>query len=81
MGTFQFDSGAYIMSEHTYKLIELVGTSPKGIEAAVENAIQRAAKTLRNLRWFEVVETRGHIENGAIAHWQVTIKAGFTLDE
>jgi len=69
------------MSEHTYKLIELVGSSPKGIEAAVENAIKRAGKTLRNLRWFEVTETRGHIENGAIAHWQVTVKAGFTLDE
>jgi hypothetical protein len=69
------------MSEHTYKLIELVGSSPRGIEAAVENAIKRAGKTLRNLRWFEVVETRGHIEDGAIAHWQVTIKAGFTLDD
>jgi len=69
------------MSEHTYKLIELVGSSPKGIEAAVENAIHRAGKSLRNLRWFEVVETRGHIEDGAVAHWQVTIKAGFTLEE
>ena len=71
----------HTMSEHTYKLIELVGSSPNGIEAAVENAIKRAGKTLRNLRWFEVIETRGHIENGAIAHWQVTIKAGFTLDD
>ena len=52
-----------------------------GIEAAVENAIKRAGKTLRNLRWFEVVETRGHLENGAVAHWQVTIKVGFTLEE
>ena len=75
------DSIAHTMSEHTYKLIELVGSSPKGIEAAVENAIRRAGKTIRNLRWFEVVETRGHLENGAIAHWQVTIKAGFTLDD
>lgn len=75
------DSSAYNMSDHTYKLIELVGSSPRGIEAAVENAVQRAGKTLRNLRWFEVVETRGHIEDGKIAHWQVTIKAGFTLED
>ena len=66
--------------DHIYKKIELVGTSPDGIEQAVENALARAATTLRNLRWFEVVETRGHIEDGRIAHWQVTIKAGFTLD-
>jgi flavin-binding protein dodecin len=69
------------MSEHIYKLVELVGSSPRGIEAAVENAVQRAGKTLRNLRWFEVVETRGHIEDGKVAHWQVTVKVGFTLDE
>jgi flavin-binding protein dodecin len=79
--TLPRDSTAYTMSEHTYKLIELVGSSPRGIEAAVENAILRAGKTLRNLRWFEVIETRGHIENGAVAHWQVTIKAGFTLED
>jgi len=66
--------------DHIYKKIELVGTSPEGIEKAVENALARAATSLRNLRWFEVVETRGHIEDGRIAHWQVTIKAGFTLD-
>jgi hypothetical protein len=69
------------MSEHTYKLVELVGSSPKGYQAAVENAVNRAGKTLRNLRWFEVVDTRGHIENGAIAHWQVTVKVGFTLED
>ncbi|MEA3187724.1 MAG: dodecin [Chthoniobacter sp.] len=69
------------MSEHVYKKIQLVGSSPKGIEDAVRNAIARAGKNLRNLRWFEVVETRGHIENQAIAHWQVTIEVGFTLDE
>jgi flavin-binding protein dodecin len=79
--TLPRDSIAYIMSEHTYKLIELVGSSPQGIEAAVENAIVRAGKTLRNLRWFEVTEMRGHIEDGAVAHWQVTLKAGFTLEE
>ncbi len=66
--------------DHIYKKIELVGTSPDGIEKAVENALARASATIRNLRWFEVTETRGHIENGRIAHWQVTIKAGFTLD-
>ena len=69
------------MSEHVYKKVELTGSSPKSIEDAVENAIARASKTLRNLRWFEVCETRGHLENGKIAHWQVTIKVGFTLDE
>ena len=69
------------MSEHIYKKIELVGSSPDGIEKAVENAIGRAAKTIRNMRWFEVVETRGQIEEGKIGHWQVTIQIGFTLDE
>ena len=68
------------MSEHTYKLIELVGSSPKGVEAAIQNAIARASKTVRNLRWFEVVETRGHIESGKVHHFQVTLKVGFTLD-
>ena len=66
--------------DHIYKKIELVGSSPEGIEKAVENALARASQSIRNLRWFEIVETRGHIENGAIAHWQVTIKAGFTID-
>jgi dodecin len=69
------------MSEHIYKKLELVGSSPKGFEAAVENALTRAQKTIRNMRWFEVTETRGHIENGKIDHWQVTLKVGFTLDE
>jgi len=69
------------MSDHTYKLIELVGSSPDGIEAAVENAIARAGKSMRHLRWFQVTETRGHIEGGKIAHWQVTIKVGFTLED
>jgi flavin-binding protein dodecin len=69
------------MSEHTYKKIELVGSSPESIEAAVKNALARAAKTIRNMRWFEVTETRGHIEeDGKIGHWQVTVKVGFTLD-
>ena len=69
------------MSNHVYKTIELVGSSPTGIEDAVQNAVSRAAATIHNLRWFEVVETRGHLENGKIGHWQVTIKVGFTLDD
>ena len=69
------------MSEHIYKKIELVGSSHDGIEDAVRNALARAEKTVRNMRWFEVVETRGHIEGGRIDHWQVTIKVGFTLDD
>ena len=67
--------------DHIYKKIELVGSSPDSIEKAVENALTRASATLRNMRWIEVVETRGHIEDGRIAHWQVTGKVGFTLDE
>lgn len=69
------------MSNHVYKVIELVGSSPVGSDEAVRNALARAASTMRNLRWFEVVETRGHLEDGKIAHWQVTLKVGFTLDE
>ena len=69
------------MSDHIYKKLELVGSSPKGFQAAVENAVARANKTVRNMRWFEVTETRGHIEEGKINHWQVTLKVGFTLDE
>jgi dodecin len=68
------------MSEHVYKTIELVGSSPVGAEQAIANAIAKASETVRNLRWFEVVETRGHIEGGKVAHWQVTLKIGFTLD-
>ena len=69
------------MSNHVYKKIELTGSSATGIEDAVNNAISKASKTLHNMRWFEVVETRGHIEKGAISHWQVTIKVGFTLED
>jgi flavin-binding protein dodecin len=68
------------MSNHIYKKIELVGSSADSIEDAVQNAISKASKSLRNLRWFEILETRGQIEEGKIAHWQVTIKVGFTLD-
>lgn len=69
------------MSDHVYKKIELVGSSRSSIEEAVANALARAEKTIRNMRWFEVTETRGHIENGKIDHWQVTLKVGFTLDK
>jgi dodecin len=69
------------MSDHIYKKIELIGSSPNGIEDAVKNALTRAEKTIRNMRWFEVIETRGHVENGKIDHWQVTLKVGFTLDQ
>jgi flavin-binding protein dodecin len=69
-----------LMSDHVYKKIELVGSSPNGIEDAVNNAITRAGKTIRNMKWFEVAEVRGHLENNKVADWQVTVKVGFTLD-
>lgn len=69
------------MSNHVYKQIELTGSSPSSIEEAVSTAIARASKTVKNMRWFEVTETRGHIEGEAIAHWQVTIKVGFMVEE
>jgi hypothetical protein len=68
------------MSENnTYRVIELVGTSPDGVDAAIESGIERAAATLQNLRWFEVRDIRGHIEDGEVAHYQVTMRVGFTL--
>jgi flavin-binding protein dodecin len=69
------------MIEHTYKKIELTGSSTVGMQEAIENAISKASETIANMRWFEVVETRGHIADGKIAHWQVTIKVGFALSE
>jgi flavin-binding protein dodecin len=69
------------MSDHTYKKIELVGSSPNGFEEAIKNALARAQKTVRNMRWFEVAETRGYIEDGKVGHWQVTVKVGFTLED
>ena len=69
------------MSEHTYRLIEVVGSSPTGIDDAIKEAVADAAKTIRNIRWFQVVETRGHVEDGKVAHFQVTLKIGFTLDD
>ena len=69
------------MSEHVYKQIELTGSSPKSSDDAVRNAVAKASKTIRGMRWFEVTDTRGHIENDVVAHWQVTIKVGFTLED
>ena len=69
------------MSEHVYKLVELVGSSTTGIEDAVQNAITKAAATIRNMRWFQVLETRGYIEDGRVANWQVTVKIGFTIED
>ena len=69
------------MSDHVYKIVELVGSSPTGIEDAIQGAIARASATVDNIRWFEVTETRGHVENGRVAHYQVTLKVGFTVNE
>ena len=69
------------MSSHVYKKIELVGSSAKSIEDAVANAVAKAGTMEKNLRWLEVVETRAHLDAGKIAHWQVTVKIGTTLEE
>jgi flavin-binding protein dodecin len=69
------------LSNHTYSISEIVGTSTQGVDDAVRNGIAKASQTLRNLDWFEVKEIRGHLENGQIADWQVTIKLGFRLEE
>ncbi len=68
------------MDSHVYKTVEITGSSTKTIEDAVSTAIAKAAKTINHIHWFEVLETRGHVENGAVAHWQVTIKLGFRLE-
>ena len=82
LGCFNEDeSDSSVMAEHIYKKIELVGSSPQGFQAAVENALARASQTIRNMRWFEVMDTRGQIEDGVVNHWQVTLKVGFTLDK
>ncbi|MEW8026543.1 MAG: dodecin [Candidatus Thiodiazotropha sp.] len=69
------------MSDHVYKKIQLVGSSQTSSDDAIRNAIARAGETLDNMNWFEVVETRGHIDNGQVAHWQVTINIGFRLKD
>lgn len=68
------------MKDHVYKLIELTGTSTRSVEDAVNNALKRAGKTVKNLRWFQITETRGDIAKNRVAHWQVTLKAGFTVE-
>lgn len=68
------------MSKHVYKQLELTGSSSVSIEDAINGAIAKAAETIRNIQWFNVVETRGHVVDGKVAHWQVTIKVGFTLE-
>lgn len=69
------------MSDHTYRVTEIVGSSPDGVDQAIRNGISRASQTLRNLDWFEVTQIRGHLGDGDIAHVQVTMKVGFRLDE
>ena len=70
-----------VNDDHVYRVIEIVGTSETSITEAIDAAIARAHKTLRNLRWFEVVRTSGHVDNGKVAHYQVTLKVGFTMEE
>ena len=69
------------MPDHVYRIIQVAGSSEKGLEDAIQNAVRRASRTLRQVGWFEVVETRGHVEDGRVAHYQVTLKVGFTLDD
>jgi dodecin len=74
------DTTQTIMNDKVYKIIELTGTSTQSVEDAVNTALQRAGQTVKNLRWFEVIETRGDIEQDRVKHWQVTIKVGFTVE-
>jgi len=69
------------MTDHVYKQLEITGSSNKSSDDAVRTAIAKAAKTIRAIRWFQVMETRGHVDNNAVAHWQVTIKIGFALED
>ncbi len=69
------------MDDHIYKIIQLAGSSTESIEKAIQNAVSRASQTLHDLRWFEVVETRGHIEDGQVSHFQVVVKVGFSLED
>ena len=78
-------SRSFLMSppteDHVYKILELVGSSEKSIEDAIQNAVSRASKTIRGMKWFEVSQTRGHIENGSVRHYQVTLRVGFTIED
>jgi dodecin len=69
------------VADHTYRIAELVGSSPHGVDAAIRNAVARANQTLRNIDWFEMTEIRGHLADGNVADWQVTVKIGFRLDD
>lgn len=69
------------MSGHVYKIVELVGSSESGIDDAIQGAVAKASETVRNLRWFEVDQIRGHIENGRVAHYQVVMRLGFTIED
>ena len=69
------------MTDHVYKSLELTGTSAEGVEQAIQNAISRASSTIRNIKWFEVGQVRGSVENGKVTHWQVSMKLGFTLED
>ncbi|WP_018991543.1 dodecin [Aromatoleum toluclasticum] len=69
------------MSAHTYKLVEIVGSSPDSVDAAIRNAIETAGKTIRHIDWFEATEIRGHVTDGKVAHFQVKLKVGFRLEE
>ena len=69
------------MSDHVYKKLELTGSSEKSSDDAISKAIKKASSSIKNMDWFEVVETRGHIKDGQVAHWQVTIKVGFRLED
>ena len=69
------------MDDHVYRVIEIAGSSPTSIEDAIKSAVARASRTLRHLRWFQVIDTRGHLEDGKISHYQVTLKIGFTIDD
>ena len=69
------------MPDHIYKTIELTGSSPEGIETAIQNAVSKAAETVHKIRWFQTTDIRGHVIDGKIAHWQVTLKIGFALED
>ena len=68
------------MTAHTYKLVELVGSSPSSSDEAIRNAIQKASATIKHIDWFQVIETRGHVQDGKVAHFQVTLKVGFRIE-
>lgn len=76
----RFEMAAATEKDHVYKILDLVGSSEKSIEDAIQNAVTRASKTIREMKWFEVVQTRGHIEEGTVRHYQVVLRVGFTLE-